>query len=109
MTVNRAAGPNSSKYAPTSSAATIEVIGHTGSPLRLLKLYESMIGVLQPILDMESLEAQVRRLYSGTSSENDNGAIEVLNMALAIALLAEGEGSSDKAATLYNCSHNVME
>jgi hypothetical protein len=30
-------------------------------------------------------------------------------MTLAIALLAEGEGSSDKAAALYNCSRNVVE
>jgi hypothetical protein len=43
------------------------------------------------------------------SIENDNGAIEILNMALAIALLAEGEGSSDKVAALYSCSRNVVK
>lgn len=93
---------------PTASAASsediksaiIRVVGRrAGDALRLLESYQSVIGVLHPILDVSILETQVRCLYGGVIEACEQEDLYVLAMALAIALIVEGAGAqrqSDK-------------
>lgn len=104
---------NSNMVAATSQkveAEIIRIIGRrAGDALRLLQLYQSVIGVLHPVLDIEVLQAQVRGLYGGIDDACEEGDLHVLTMTLAIALLAEGAGASDKARELYEATRYAAQ
>ncbi|KAJ9659532.1 hypothetical protein H2198_003108 [Neophaeococcomyces mojaviensis] len=97
-------------YPRKLEAEIIRIVGRrVGDMLRLLQLYQSVIGVLHPILDIEVLEAQVRCLYGGIDYTYEEGDLHVLTATLAIALLAEGAGASDKAIELYEITRYAAQ
>ncbi|KAF2092699.1 hypothetical protein NA57DRAFT_10525, partial [Rhizodiscina lignyota] len=76
--------------------------------LRLLDVYDQVIGVLHPILCVEKLKLQAtafwQRLKRGDAADNSLPSvddIDHLKMVMAIALLAEGGGHHDSAISLY--------
>ncbi|KAL6885694.1 hypothetical protein GGI43DRAFT_418918, partial [Trichoderma evansii] len=87
--------------------------------LRLLRVYQEVVGDLYPILDMQSLYRQLERLYvSGgvglglrrcNSSHVDDHHILVLNLVCSIALRAETAGTSKVAEVLYESVQSSIE
>jgi hypothetical protein len=78
--------------------------------LRLLQIYQECIGVLHPIVDVDSLVQQCKMAWQSTynlASDQPStlGFAEDqahLKMVLAIALLAEGGGSDAIATKIYS-------
>lgn len=78
--------------------------------LRLIQVYHECIGVLHPIVDIEALVQQCKTLWQsnyGLAMDQPQPQQPLedhaqLNLVLAIALLAEGGGSSDIATKIHN-------
>ncbi len=78
--------------------------------LRLLQVYHECVGVLHPIVDVESLVQQCKVAWHSAQNPaldrpSTLGFTEDqahLKMVLAIALLAEGGGSDSTATKIYN-------
>lgn len=78
--------------------------------LRLIQVYHECVGVLHPIVDTDALAQQCKTLWQSTYGlAMDQPPLQQpledhahLNMVLAIALLAEGGGSSDIATKIHN-------
>lgn len=76
--------------------------------LRLLDVYDTVVGVLHPILDVRKLQMQTKSLWQKMEESADADhyspsieEVDCLKMVLAIALLAEGGGHHDSAIELY--------
>lgn len=76
--------------------------------LRLLDVYQTVIGELHPILDLRKLQMQARFLWRkmegkvvAAASLPSIDEVDSLKMVLAIALLAEGGGHHDNAIALH--------
>lgn len=87
--------------------------------LRLLHIYQEVIGNLYPVLNLQSLSGEAERLYEfggidlglrrADSSHVDNDAILVLNLVCSIALTAETTGTSKIAQVLYESAHGAIQ
>ncbi|KIW15886.1 hypothetical protein PV08_05936 [Exophiala spinifera] len=86
--------------------------------IRLLRVYNNVIGELHPICDIEELIKKIETYYSRSDSERsmmtshntpiDEDDLLMVNLAIAIALSAESGSSSDADKTIYdNCSEII--
>lgn len=110
---------------PTRSPTPEGTTSHTGSgvrlglddALRLVQVYEDLVGVMYPCVDIDSVRAYVHEYYrshdtilTDVSDSQDRAStdqdwffardIQVLKLILATALLAESHGRSEAAAQL---------
>ncbi|KAJ9148692.1 Zn(2)-C6 fungal-type DNA-binding domain protein [Pleurostoma richardsiae] len=87
--------------------------------VRLLLVYQEVVGEYHPILDIDMLVKQVEWWYSwhttqppsGLSAEDENTLL-VTNLAIMVALCAEstspGSGSSEMGETIYACCQDLI-
>lgn len=101
----------------SSTTDPLAVLGQAEA-LRLVQVYEDTVGIMYPCVDLESVRAYITDYYgpgrgakngreagglSGDSTEQEwffARDIQVLKIILAIALLAESHGRSERAAQL---------
>lgn len=106
------------------SSTTSEAAFGTGDPLRslgqpealrLLQVYENMVDIMYPCVDLESVRKFVGDFYQmgaiPVSPSNDENwflarDVEVLKVIFAIALMAESHGRSERAAHLVDNVEN---
>lgn len=106
------------------SSAISETVLTTGDPLRslgqaealrLLQAYENTVDIMYPCVDLESVRKFIGDFYQigcpASPSSNDQDwflarDVEVLKVILAIALMAESHGRSERAAQLADSVEN---
>ncbi len=92
--------------------------------IRLCRMYEEEMGIMYPIIDMESTITQADKLFHFTEAATRTGLVnpalsgpdrltsndvDILKMVLAIALIVEGEGQSDLGRMLYESCREAFE
>ncbi|KNG89707.1 putative fungal specific transcription factor [Aspergillus nomiae NRRL 13137] len=97
--------------APDADIATDDPLGNLGltEALRLVTVYENTVGLMYPCVDLDSVRACIVDFFRDDSrqilsSEQQDWFfardVEVLKIILAIALLTESHGRSERAAVL---------
>ncbi|KAB8207905.1 hypothetical protein BDV34DRAFT_223102 [Aspergillus parasiticus] len=97
--------------APDADLATDDPLGNLGQTeaLRLVTVYENTVGLMYPCVDLDSMRAYIVDFFRDdsrqilSSEEQDwffARDVEVLKIILAIALLTESHGRSERAAVL---------
>ncbi|KAH8807784.1 hypothetical protein F5884DRAFT_752362 [Xylogone sp. PMI_703] len=79
--------------------------------LRLIDVYNEVVGILHPLIDIDNMKRQAEKLYSTAgqvrfSSEDDE--VNHLTIVIAIALLAEGGGYDSTAVQLQTSLQSVV-
>lgn len=108
--------------APSSTASETAVgtgdpLRNLGQPeaLRLLQVYENMVDIMYPCVDLESVRKFIVDFYqmgaAPVSPSNDENwflarDVEVLKVIFAVALMAESHGRSERAAHLVDSVEN---
>lgn len=111
----------SMKTSPASSACLCEDCTRPlrlltrDEALRLVDLYEEVVGHLHPLFNQKRFKSQVEAVYTGIESHHakiehqskiDSDTLDNIKVALAIPLLALGIGNGDIGTSLYA---NVQE
>lgn len=86
---------------------------------RLVSAYQEVVNYLHPILDINHLSSQIDIIYAALEPRTeieediklqvDPGSIEILNIVLSIALLAQTTGKSEIASALYSSFQNKIQ
>lgn len=79
--------------------------------LKLINVYQEVIGHLHPVVDIEQQKSQLNTIYAllesapegrNTYPEIEQDSLDITKMVLSIALLAQTTGQSEIASALYN-------
>lgn len=88
--------------------------------LRLIRVYQEVIGELHPIVDCERLVEQTEGWYNWPKDDisdpsggidhslSEEHALAILNLVLSITLCAESGSQSEHAMTLYGSCHGII-
>jgi hypothetical protein len=85
--------------------------------LRLIRVYDEVVGILHPIVDPELMRRHAEILYTGSKRMDDGGGTDFsvgdddlrqLKMVITIALLAEGGGYNRIAVDIHSSLQSVV-
>lgn len=86
--------------------------------LKLIDVYQEVIGHLHPVVDIEQQKSQLDIIYAllesapearSTYPEIGQDSLDVTKLVLSIALLSQTTGQSDIASALYNSVQNRIQ
>ncbi|RFU30938.1 hypothetical protein B7463_g5421, partial [Scytalidium lignicola] len=84
---------------------------NSSEALRLIDVYNEVVGILHPIVDIELMKRQAEAFCSSSSQvefSTEDDDINQLKMVIAIALLAEGGGYNSIAVQIHESLHLVV-
>ncbi|KAL6790922.1 hypothetical protein J3E68DRAFT_81718 [Trichoderma sp. SZMC 28012] len=86
--------------------------------LKLIDVYQEVIGHLHPVVDIEQQKSQLNTIYAllesaqearNTYPEIEQDSLDITKIVLSIALLAQTTGQSGIASALYNSVQNRIQ